>query len=410
MSKQEDKPRLKRASQFSLFEGDLVNRGFASLGIGGRKLQHILARMIIVIAVTWLPMAIFSLFVDLPADATTSQRFFYDFAAYAQFLIGIPLFIIAERVVSINTLEASEDFHQTGVIPAEDLHSLEVIEDRVAVLRKQLLPELICIFAALAMAFVTIGPELVMDTGMQTWHTTSATGQQAQLTPAGYWEMFVALPIQIYWWVRWVWKIILWHRYLAQVSRLRLVLVASHPDRTGGIAFLSEVQAKFSLVILAYGISNVVATVGYKIAVEHAPIYLPPVWGPVLGFIVLGPILFLAPLLLFTKSLYRTKKRALAKFREKAMAAALTVETSWFDEGVASGQETDVRQELAQLNLLTNFYERINGMRVVPFDLRSVSELIGAAIGPTIPLLPYFVTLPEPWQKILEALTKWLPH
>ncbi len=80
-------------------------------------------------------------------------------------------------MVSINTLEASKDFHQTGVIPAEDLQYLEIIEGRVAVLRKQLLPELICIIAALAMAFVTLGPELVMDTGMQTWHTTYAAGQ-----------------------------------------------------------------------------------------------------------------------------------------------------------------------------------------------------------------------------------------
>ncbi len=72
LSKQEDKPRLRRASQFSLFEGDLVNRGFARLGIGGRKLQHILARMVILIAVTWLPMAMFSVFVDLLADATIS--------------------------------------------------------------------------------------------------------------------------------------------------------------------------------------------------------------------------------------------------------------------------------------------------------------------------------------------------
>jgi hypothetical protein len=31
-------------------------------------------------------------------------------------------------------------------------------------------------------------------------------------------------------------------------------------------------------------------------------------------------------------------------------------------------------------------------------------------VGPMIPLLPYFFELPAPWQQILEALTKWLPH
>lgn len=397
-------------SQFSLFEGDLVNRVFAKFHIGGRHPLHIFARMVFVIAVSWVPMALLATLTPLPPNPVPSELFFYDFAAYAQFLIGIPLFILAERVVGTNTLEAARDFAESGIISAAEKPRLAAIERKLAALRRKLLPDLICILVAMALAYMTIGPELVLKTGMKTWHTTLSPGGQAQLTPAGAWEMFVALPIQIYWWVRWVWKIALWYWYLAQVSRLRLVLVASHPDHTGGIAFLSEVQAKFSLVILAYGISNVVATVGYKLAVEHAPVTLPPVWGPVLGFIVLAPILFLAPLLLFTKQLHRTKKRAIALFRAKAMTAALTVETAWLKTDTDQTQEAVARQELAQLNLLTAFHERIHGMRVVPFDIRSAGELIGSAVGPMLPLLPYFVTLPEPWQKILEAITKWLPH
>lgn len=397
-------------SQFSLFEGDLVNRVFAKFHIGGRHPLHIFARMVFVIAVSWVPMALLAALTPLPPNPAPSELFFYDFAAYAQFLIGIPLFILAERVVGTNTLEAARDFAESGIISAAEKPRLAAIERKLAALRRKLLPDLICILVAMGLAYMTIGPELVLKTGMKTWHTTLLPGGQAQLTPAGAWEMFVALPIQIYWWVRWVWKIALWYWYLAQVSRLRLVLVASHPDHTGGIAFLSEVQAKFSLVILAYGISNVVATVGYKLAVEHAPVTLPPVWGPVLGFIVLAPILFLAPLLLFTKQLHRTKKRAIALFRTKAMTAALTVETAWLKTDTDQTQEVVARQELAQLNLLTAFHERIHGMRVVPFDIRSAGELIGSAVGPMLPLLPYFVTLPEPWQKILEAITKWLPH
>ena len=150
---------------------------------------------------------------------------------------------------------------------------------------------------------------------------------------------------------------------------------------------------------------------GYKIAIEQAPIDLPPIWGAVIAFVIGAPLLFLAPLLLFTKQLGRTKKRALAQFREKAVQSALKVERQWLDTSRSeSDREADARSELSQLNLLTGFYERIHGMRVVPFDLRSATHLVGAAVGPMIPLLPYSVQLPEPWQKILEALTKWLPH
>ena len=398
-------------SQFSVFEGDLVNRGFAKLGLGSRRPLHLLGRILVLIGVTWLPMAVLALFTPLPSNASTAQNFFYDFAAYTQFFFGIPLFIVAERLIAQNMRSAAQDFANSGVVAAADLPELAAVEAEVAVKRRRVRPDVVCMVIAFVLSLCTIGPELFWHSdSMQTWHVAKI-GDARSLTPAGRWLIFIALPIQIYWWVRWIWKIGLWYGYLNRVSKFKLVLIASHPDRTGGIGFLSEVQAKFAIVILAFGISNVVSTIGYKIAIEHAPIDLPPIWGAVIAFVIGAPLFFLAPLLLFTKQLGRTKKRALAQFREKAMLSALKVERQWLDTSRSEAdREADARSELSQLNLLTGFYERIHGMRVVPFDLRSAAQLFSAAVGPVIPLLPYFVQLPEPWQKILEALTKWLPH
>lgn len=396
-------------SYFSVFEGDLVNRCFAHLGIGAKSPGDLLLRIVVILTVTWVPMAVMAYFTPMPDDPVPAQNFFYDFAAYAQFFVGIPLFIIAERIMMENMLATGRDFTDSGVVATADHPALLEAEARVARLRRARKPEIICLLLAFFMGLMTIGPELFITSDMKTWHVTKPLTGDPHLTPAGAWAMFVALPIQIYWWVRWVWKIGLWYWYLSRVSKFRLVLVASHPDRTGGIGFLSEVQAKFAIVILAFGFSNVVATIGYKIAMENAPVELPAVWGPVVGFAIGAPLLFLSPLLLFTKQLARTKKRALSRLREKAMRGALWVESQWL-ESSASQHDATARDELAQLNLLTGFYERINHMRVVPFDLRSATQLIGSAIGPMIPLLPYFIDIPEPWQKILEALTKWLPH
>ena len=130
----------------------------------------------------------------------------------------------------------------------------------------------------------------------------------------------------------------------------------------------------------------------------------------VVGFAIIAPLLFLSPLLLFTKQLKRTKKRALAQFREKAMRNARKLEQEWLATPYDSQRDEVARSELNQLNLLTTFHDRITAMRVVPFDLRSAGQLIGSAIGPMIPLLPYFIEVPEPLQVMLEALTKWLPH
>ena len=403
---EEDEP----LSQFSLFEGDLVNRAFAALKIGGRSPLDLILRMIIVIGITWVPMAMMSWHVVLPPGAPAQLNFFSDYAAYAQFLIGIPLFIIAERVVGEATMGAYRDFGSSGVIADEYKAVFKSAEDEVKALRKRVFPEIVCIAIAYILALSTILPELFWTSDMETWHVLKDAEGARIITQTGAWLMLVALPLQNYWWIRWVWKIFIWYWFLSKISRFKLVLVASHPDHTGGIGFLSEVQAKFALVILAYGISNVVATIGYKIAIEHAPLDLPPVWGPLVGFAIIAPLLFLSPLLLFTKQLKRTKKRALAQFREKAMRNARKLEQEWLATPYDSQRDEVARSELNQLNLLTTFHDRITAMRVVPFDLRSAGQLIGSAIGPMIPLLPYFIEVPEPLQVMLEALTKWLPH
>ena len=54
-----------------------------------------------------------------------------------------------------------------------------------------------------------------------------------------------------------------------------------------------------------------VAVVGYKIAVEHAPIDLPPVWGLVLGFAIGGLLFGLAGIvLLFMRWPFRRRNAA----------------------------------------------------------------------------------------------------
>lgn len=222
-------------SQLSVFEGDLVNRAFARIGIGAKTSSDLLLRIVVLIAITWVPMAAMAYFTPLPKDATAAQNFFYDFAAYAQFFVGIPLFIIAERVMSESMLAAGRDFIESGVVAEADRPALQEVERTIARLRRAAKPEFICIFLAFVMALMTIGPELFIVSDMKTWHVTKPEGARPHLTPAGAWEMFVALPIQIYWWVRWVWKIGLWYWYLSRVSKYKLVLVASHPDRTGGI-------------------------------------------------------------------------------------------------------------------------------------------------------------------------------
>jgi hypothetical protein len=383
---------------FSLFEGDLVNRLFGALGLGGRRPAHLALRSLLLVAITWLPMALVAPSEGLASLEVSGRNFFADFAAYAQFLVGLPLFVVAESVVARATRSAAQQFLLADIVRPADQPGVYAVHARIAALRRSPLSDVVCLAIAAVLTWFIWHAEMGFPADKLTWHTTVLDGHRV-LTRAGAWEFFVALPIQMYWWLRIIWKIGLWYLYLRAVSALRLDLRPSHPDGTGGIGFVSAAQARFSLVILAYGISNVAATIGYKIAIEGADLTIPPVWGPIVGFSVLAPTLFLAPLLRFTHQLRVARDRALRRYGELAMNQVRQTEQLL--------AQTDTREKAADLKSaffesvnVWKMYEQTNAMRVVPFDLRSAGQLIGSTFGSMATLLPLL--------RVEGALPKWM--
>ena len=70
---------------------------------------------------------------------------------------------------------------------------------------------------------------------------------------AGWWLMFVSMPLIQFLTLRWYYRFFIWARFLWQVSRTRLNLEATHPDGTGGLLFLARSGRAFRVVLLALG-------------------------------------------------------------------------------------------------------------------------------------------------------------
>lgn len=391
--------------QFSLFEGDLLSRLFSRIGIGARKPSHLFIRVLCFWALTYAPMAILAAVEGLDGTRPPSQNFFYDIAAYAIFFVSTPLFIIAERIISTSTRGAAQRFANHGVLRDSDASELDSLHRALETARKKDLPEVVCLVFAYIFSYYAIYTQC-FDLH-QTWHAVGPPHNQS-LTLAGIWCTGIALPVANYLWLRWVWKSMLWYWYLFKISQFPLQLVATHPDRTGGIGFLSEVQSNFGILILAYGIGNVAAVTAYKLTIEQSSIDVLPVWAGIVGFVLGAPTLFLAPLFFFTKQLARCKRRAVERFEERAMERAAMFEKKWLN-AVESGVLAEMGgSDLAGLNNLNNVFDRIQKMRVVPFDLRSIGDLFASAVAPMLPLLPYLNVLPEPIVKMIEQTLKLL--
>jgi hypothetical protein len=338
--------------------------------------------------------------------AITPTNFFADFAAYAQFLVALPLFVAAEAVIDRSTREAARQFVACGVVGVHDMFGLCRVYTIIERLRRSWVPDVACVVIAYILSAAVLAPQFGANP-LPTWH---AEGDEASriLTAAGIWEFFIALPILNYIWLRFIWKILLWIFYLYRITRLRLDLHPTHPDLTGGIGFVSEAQGRFALFILAYGISNVAATVGYEIAVLDYPWSAMPVWGPLLGFAFGAPLLFTLPLFMFTKQLARSKRRALALYRERVTEHSRRVER-WLSGGASANAPPDEMRHLAELATLGAMFSRVENMRVVPFDLRSFGQLIGSTLGAIATLLP-LLHVKGDLATMVEAIGKLLGH
>lgn len=379
-------PSAQGEGSFSLFNDDCLHAAYAHLGLGSHTRHYLWKRCLALVLITWVPVALLAWRQGLVDTALTPTNFFADFAAYAQFLVALPLFVAAEVIIDRSTRGAAHQFVACGIVSTQDPANVYGMQQRIERLSRSYWSDVACVLIAYALALAILVPEFGPD-ALPTWHAEGAESSR-RLTAAGIWEFFIALPVLNYIWLRFAWKILLWMLYLYGITRFRLDLHPTHPDLTGGIGFISETQGRFAIFILAYGISNVAATVGYEIAVLNYDLSVMPVWGPLVGFAIGAPLLFTLPLFMFTKQLYRSKIRGLAAYRERVTELSRQVESRWLirrDTGPAPEEEM---RELAELTTLGTLFSRIERMRVVPFDLRSFGQLVGSTFGAIATLLP----------------------
>jgi hypothetical protein len=389
---------------FSLFEDDWLRRAWASMGMGTHTRFPIVRRCLAAILITYVPMAILAWRQGLIDTELAPTNFFADFAAYAQFLVGLPLYLVAEVIIDGSTREAASQFTRCGIISGEDAPRINAVHESLKRLRESFWPDAGCIVLAYVFSLVILVPQFGSDP-LPTWHVHGYKLAR-NLTAAGYWTFFIAIPFSNYIWMRLIWKITLWIFYLYRVSRMRLELHPTHPDLTGGIGFISETQGRFALFILAFGISNVAAPVGYQIAVLDYELSILPVWGPLVLFTIGAPLLFTLPLFMFTKQLFRSRKRALAAYRERVTEHSRVVENRWLFGDESNSPQEEFR-DLAEQSTLGAMFARIEDMRVVPFDLRSFAQLLGSTLGAMATLLPVLHAKGE-MASIVEAISKLL--
>jgi hypothetical protein len=201
--------------------------------------------------------------------------------------------------------------------------------------------------------------------------------------------------------MRWYFRLFIWIRFLWHVRQCTLSLVPTHPDRVGGLGFLSGTVAAFAPLLLAHG-TVLSAAIANRIFFRGATLLDFKV--EIVIVVVFLLILVLGPLLLFLPHLAAARRIGLREYGTLAQHYVREFDDKWLRGRAPAGEPLVGSADIQSLADLGNSYEIIREMRMVPFTRDTVVQLAVITLIPVAPLLLTMVSLEELLKKLLQIM------
>jgi hypothetical protein len=231
--------------------------------------------------------------------------------------------------------------------------------------------------------------------------TPLADGGQGHLSLAGWWRLLVSQPLVNALLAVWLWRMLLWTRFIAGVARMDLRLVAAHPDWLGGLRFTLLPIRSFAFV--AFGIGAIAAgTVTESVLVDGVP--LGAFRMTVITQVVFVIALFAGPSLFWRRPLIRLKSAGTLAYGRLAARMGRTFERRW----LAANREVDAKAlEAGDFSATTDLYSivaNVGNINLRVLDGQLLAVLAVATLLPYVPVVLAVMPLEEVLRFALKAL------
>ena len=380
---------------FSLVLGGPLFQLLRKAHLEGEALELLHRRIIASLVLTWFPLLILSILSGV-VGGVERVSFFRDIEVHARFLVALPILIAAELLVNSRTQSAVRRFIEWRIVLPEQKPLFHKAIDSALKIRNSVFVELALIAVVYTVGLLVWNSRT--ELGLVTWY--ALPGSRWNLTPAGYWYVFVSLPLFQFILLRWYVRLLIWFRFLWQVNRIELNLIPTHPDRCGGLSFLGKSSYAFAPILFAQGaiLAGVVAD-----RVLYRGETLQSFRFQIGGFIVFFVVVVVAPLLMFSLRMAQAKRKGLADYGLLAQRYVENFDQKWVRESLPSAEllGTGDIQSLADLG---NSYQVIREMRIVPFGLQDIFRLAFATAAPLSPLLLTIFSFEELMIRIFKVV------
>ena len=391
-------PFLREPPDFSLVVGGPLYQIFRRARLEGATPDELMRpRILVLTAIAWVPLLLLSLVEGNLWPGSVKLPFFNDISTQVRFLLALPLLVMAEMIVHQRMRPLVAQFLARRLISDEQMPRFEAAIAAAVRLRNSVLAEVLMIAFVYGVGVLVIWrTQVAID--VTSWYGTGTAGQ---LRPslAGWWFGLVSLPLFQFLLLRWYFRLVVWARFLWQVSRIDLQIVPTHPDRCGGMGFLTSISIAFAPVLFAQGLM-LAGPIADRIF--HAGGKLMDFKLELIALVAFMVLAVLGPLLVFAPRLAAAKRTGLREYGILAQSYVREFDQKWLRGGAPADESLVGSADIQSLADLGESYKVVTEMRASPFTLRTVLQLGVITLMPVAPLLLTVI----PLEQLVDSLLK----
>jgi len=384
---------------FSIVIGGPLFQGLRRAHLTGDALELVRRRIVVFALLAWLPLLALSILDGKAWGGAVAVPFLYDIDVHARFLVALPLLIVAELVVYRRMRTIVSQFVTLGLVRGAVRERFDRAIASAMRLRNSVLAEVALILLVYGVGILFVWRHYAA-LATPTWYATPEEGS-LRFGLAGWWYVLVSLPLFQFMLVRWYFRIFIWARFLWQVSRMDIVYAPMHPDRNGGLGFLSRIGYAFAPLLLAQG-TLLAGMMANHIFFEGAT--LASFKLEIAAFVAIMVGVVLAPLLVFIPPLARAKREGLREYGHLAKRYVDEFDEKWMQGSAPGGEPLVGSADVQSLADMGNSFEVVRSMRLVPIARDTLVQLVLMTLLPVAPLV---LTMISP-EELLGQLVKVL--
>jgi hypothetical protein len=357
----------------------------------GLKPPSRIQRILIYVTITWGMLAILSAVQGVFWNPQIKVPFICDIAEACRLLVVGPILIGAKRLIEPWLVHVVRHFRR--FVSPEDQPKLQVLIDKSGKMRDSILVDILLI----AFAFIRphFGQPLELSSDLTSWQMLP----NGEHTWAYGWMLYAARPFFLILWLRWMWRYVIWSLLLCRIASLKLNVISSHPDRMGGLSFVTAGHTKFAILVLAFGIqasASILDMIWFDGASVSEFKYT------ILAATIITVIIFITPLFAFTPKLIDCKRRGLFEYGALADEYTDAVHAKWIQGERPENEPLLGNGDIQTFADLGNIFENVREMQATVITKGTVLIFVMAAAAPFAPLL----LTAYPLDDLIERLVK----